>query len=102
MEKLTKEEFEKKYNEDPIFKEEVDKLYEANKPDLEDLNDDSLENVSGGVDSPGGGSTGGLLTAMYWLYNGPVKDWATTQSTLAEAKAPPRTEDNSYDPEVGQ
>ena len=42
MENMTKEEFEKKYNEDSAFREEVDKYIS------EDLGDGDLENVSGG------------------------------------------------------
>jgi len=48
MEKLTKEEFIKKYKEDATFKAEVDKVITTRQKDDEDLDDSDLENVSGG------------------------------------------------------
>ena len=48
MEKLTEEEFNKKYKEDPAFKAEVDKVIAQRKSENEDIGDGDLENVSGG------------------------------------------------------
>ena len=51
MQKMTQEEFNEKYKNDPVFRRTVDKLMAQRstfKEDETDLDDDSLDQVSGG------------------------------------------------------
>ena len=82
MEKLTEEEFNKKYKEDAAFKSEVDNFIEKNKKDVENLSDEALEQASGG--------TWGVFNP-YWYYE--VYRGYKLDQELKEAKAPKTTDE---------
>ena len=53
MQKMTREEFNEKYKNDPVFKSAIEKLMSrraTNKEEETDLEDDNLEQVSGGTE----------------------------------------------------